>query len=120
MVALAPLAVNDAGTLAQVLLPELASTGEVRVAAIGSRNLGFGSAVDQVHRGITLIFTPGSETATLHFADGGLQGLDSETWGLDNVRVTRGGTTVFEDDFEGGAKAQWSSGAIESEAVALW
>jgi hypothetical protein len=104
----APLAVNGAGTLAQVRVPDLAATGPVRVTAVGGRNLGFATTNDAIHRGITTTFTPGRSTAVLRFSDGGLGGLSDESWGLDNVRVTDGTGTVFLDDFENGARPEWS------------
>ena len=101
----APLAVNDAGTLAQARVPDLAATGSLRVTSVGSRNLGFGDANDAIHRGITLEFTPTGGTVELRFADGGLQGLSDEAWGLDNVQITRDAAAIFSDDFQGSAPA---------------
>jgi hypothetical protein len=111
--AVAPLAVSDAGSVAQVRVPDLASTGDVRVAAIGSQDLGFGNGGDAIHRGITLDFTPTSDTVALRFLDGGLQTFGDETWGLDNVRVTRGAVAVFQDDFEADGKPEWAVNATD-------
>ncbi|WP_235578406.1 Ig-like domain-containing protein [Pseudorhodoferax sp. Leaf267] len=109
-----PLAINDAGTRLQVLVPELASTGDVRVVNRGTRDLaGSTSWTDSVYRNVTVSFTAGASTAAVRFADGGLQGVNDESWGIDNVRVARGATTVFSDDFEGAANAAWSNAAVD-------
>lgn len=110
VVAVSPLLVNASGTRLQVIVPELASTGDVRVSNLGTRNLGFSSYTDALHRGQTLSFTASADTAVIRFTDGGLENsLDNESWGLDNVVVRQGATTVFTDDFEAGAKSNWSN-----------
>ena len=73
--AVAPLAVNDAGTIAQVRVPDLASTGTVHVTSIGSRDFGLNDAHDAIHRNIEVSFRPTASTTQLRFADGGLSGL---------------------------------------------
>ena len=105
---ISPLAVNDAGTAVQVKIPDLASTGPVRVTTIGSRNLGFAADRDAIHRSIELSFTPTSSVTELRFSDGGLAGLAQESWGLDNVQVSLGGNTLFSDNFEGATRTEWS------------
>ena len=40
--------------------------------------------------------------------------MDNESWGLDNVVVSQGGSVVFSDTFEGGAKANWSNASTEA------
>ncbi len=103
-----PLAVNDAGTLAQVRVPDLATTGSVNVTRIGSRNVGLNSAYDAIHRSIELSFTPKNATTELRFADGGLSGLAEEGWGIDNVQVSLGATVLFTDDFQSSDRPEWS------------
>ena len=105
-----PLAIGTAGTTLQVAVPDTARTGDIKVVNTGvaNQNLGFGSAPDQVIRQITLTYTPTAATSAITFADLGLQGLSSQSWGIDNVRVAQGATTVFQDNFEGGAKPNWS------------
>ena len=45
------------------MVPDLATTGDVRVVNIGARNLGFhGSYPDSVYRNVTVNFTAGSAT----------------------------------------------------------
>ena len=62
-------------------------------------------------------FTPSASTASVRFADGGLQGLADESWGIDNVLVRRGATTVFSDNFESGtANAAFSDGTVNADA----
>ena len=107
--AVAALAVNDAGTLAQVRVPDLASTGDVHVTSIGNRNFGLNVANDAIHRSIEVSFTPSATTTQLRFADGGLSGLAQEGWGLDNVQVAQNTTVVFSDDFQSGDRPEWSS-----------
>ncbi|MEQ1848268.1 MAG: hypothetical protein ABL983_22130, partial [Nitrospira sp.] len=108
VVSQAPLVVNAAGTRLQVRVPGLATTGDIRVVNQGTDQFEFGTGFDAAHRNVTMDFTAGTSTAAIHFADGGLQGLGDESWGIDNVVVRQGETVVFADDFEGGASANWS------------
>lgn len=56
--------------------------------SIGPSNLGFGSFPDSIYRKINLTFqVPDSQVFTLRFAGVNLQGIDDESWGIDNVRV---------------------------------
>ena len=110
----APLAINAAGTVLQVVVPTLASTGLVQVVNTGGRNLGFGSYNDAVYRQVSASYTPAAAASAIRFADLGLQGLDNESWGIDNVRVVQNGAVVFADDFEGGAKANWSAAITDA------
>ena len=112
----APLVINADGTRLQVIVPELATTADIRVVNAGYRNLGFNSYPDAIYRQVTVNFTPASSTTVIRFADTGLQGVDDESWGLDNIKVQRGATTVFEDNFEGAAKSEWSSSAEDGNA----
>jgi hypothetical protein len=118
VVAVRPLALNDTGTRLQVLVPDLASSGDIRVVNIGRNNLGFSGANDAIHRQLTLSFTAGSDSAVVRFADGGLQTLADESWGIDNVVVRQGASIVFADDFEGGAQANWSEQSTDRSATA--
>ena len=90
-----PLVINDAGTRLQVQVPDQATTGNVRVVNRGVSNLGATSFyLDAIYRNVTASFTAGSSSAAVRFSDGGLQGVDDESWGIDNVVVKRGATTV--------------------------
>ena len=116
-----PLVIDAGGTRLQVLVPDLATTGDVRVVNQGSVNLGFNSYADAVYRNVTLSFTAGGPTSTIAFSDGGLQDISDESWGLDNVVVKDGATTVFADNFESGtASAAWSNPSVNSDAVAMF
>ena len=120
-VAVQPLAIDAAGTRLQVLVPDLATTGDLRVVNVGISNLGFnGSYNDAVYRQITRSFVAGGTSAVVRFADGGLQGLADESWGLDNVVVRQGSTVVFSDNFEGGAKAAWSDPTTDRSASGVF
>jgi hypothetical protein len=77
----------------------------VRVVNRGTANLGFSSYTDSIYRQVTVSFTAGSSSAAVRFADGGLEDINNESWGLDNVLVKQGASTVFSDNFEAGAKA---------------
>ena len=111
-ITITPTAVNEAGTRAQIRVPDLAQTGEVTLAPIGgTQNLGFGSNADAIYRNINLSFIANSDTAQIKFVDSGLQGINDESWGLDNVQVALANTpeiAIFEDNFEGGANSEWS------------
>ena len=109
-----PLAVNADGTRLQVVVPDLATTGDIRVSNLGVANLGFTGNPDSIYRQVTVSFTPSSGDAVIRFADLGIEDVDNESWGLDNVKVARGATPVFEDDFESGAQPQWSRNATEA------
>ena len=50
-------------------------------------DLGFGGWTDSIYRRIPLVFTATNSTTQIKFADGGLQGLNDESWGIDNVKV---------------------------------
>jgi hypothetical protein len=117
MVSVRPLAMNDAGTRLQVLVPDLATTGDVKVVNAGASNLGFTSYNDSVYRNVAATFTANGDTAVLRFADGGLQDINDESWGIDNVIVKQGSTTIFADTFEGGAKVNWSSQVTDRSAL---
>jgi hypothetical protein len=114
--AVAPLVVNADGTRAQVLVPNLATTGAIRITQIGTvQNLGFGNNTDAIYRNVTLDFTPANSTSVLRFEDAGLQ--SDKSWGLDNVRValaTTPASPFFADSFEGGAKPAWSNATTDA------
>ena len=115
-----PLAIDAAGTRLQVLVPNLAATGLVRVVNTGARELGGSSGyADAVYRQVTLSYTPVAGTSTVRFADLGLETAYYESWGIDNVRVAQGGATVFSDDFEGAGRAEWSSAAVDGTAAGV-
>ena len=104
----APIAINAAGTQLQVLVPDLASTGAVKVTNVAKQNYGFASYNDAIYRGVTLTTTPAATTSIVTFTDDGLEGVGNESWGIDNVVVRQNGVIVFQDNFEGGAKSNWS------------
>ena len=110
-----PLVINASGTRLQVQVPDAATTANVRVVNQGSRNLGFSSYADAVYRNVSVSFTAGSSTSKIRFADGGLEGLGNESWGIDNVSVKQGAATVFADNFESGsANAAWSDPTVDA------
>ena len=116
-----PLVISSDGTRMQVIVPDLASTGDIKVVNTGAGpTLGFNSYPDAIYRNVTLSFTPGSSSATLRFGDDGLQDISDESWGLDNVRVSQGATTVFSDTFEGAAQAQWSQSATDNSVPGVF
>ncbi|SCX42366.1 Ig-like domain-containing protein [Nitrosospira sp. Nsp1] len=117
VIAVRPLAVDAAGTRLQVLVPDLAATGDIKVVNAGASNLGFTGYNDSIYRKVTATFTANGATAVLRFADGGLQDINDESWGIDNVVVKQGSTTVFADTFEGGAKANWSNQATDRNGL---
>ncbi|MHA4866064.1 Ig-like domain-containing protein [Duganella sp. PWIR1] len=117
VLAVRPQLINAAGTRLQVLVPELATTGEVRVSNVGTTDSGFGSQADGVHRALSFTFTASGPASTVRFADGGLEALDNESWGLDNVVVRNGANVLFADDFEAGAKAAWSNPLVHSSSA---
>ena len=120
--AVTPLAVSADGKTLQVQVPTLASTGAVQVVNVGSQNLGYGATNDAIYRGVTLSFTPTSSgTAALTFADAGLPGLSTNSWGIDNVVVSQGGSTVFSDNFESGsAQPQWSVNQVDASDLGVF
>ena len=109
-----PLAVNAAGTQLQVIVPDQATTGLVQVVNVGTQNLGFSGYNDAIYRKVTATYTPSASSSVVTFADLGLQGIDDESWGIDNVVVSQAGATVFSDSFEGGAKSNWSSATTDN------
>ena len=109
----APLGITADGTRLQVIVPDLARTGDIRVVNTGVAALGIGTA-DAVYRQITRSYTPAAATSTITFADLGLQGLNTQSWGIDNVRAVQNGNTVFADDFEAGARPNWSDPTTDS------
>ncbi len=115
-----PLAINAAGTVLQVQVPDAATTGNLRVVNIARRDLGYSSYPDAIYRAVTLNFTAGSSTAQLNFGDGGIEGVSNESWGIDNVKVSRGATTVFADNFEGAANAAWTSPSVDAASIGLF
>ena len=113
----------------QVAVPELAQTGAVMVNNVGAVNLGsHGSYNDAIYRGVTVNSRPPANTP-IRFTDTGIEGLDNESWGIDNVRVVRvsDSAVVYSASFEGGAGPEWSDrttdntlpGTFSSSWVAL-
>ncbi|NBX29737.1 hypothetical protein EBR04_04690, partial [bacterium] len=121
-VSVAPLSVYGGGTRLTVQVPDLATTADVRVVNQGARDLATGGvdySFDAVYRGVTVSFIASGTTATVQFAGRGLDDVSSESWGLDNVKVTGpGNAPVFADDFESGAKPAWSDPATRSDLQA--
>ena len=117
-----PLVINPAGTSLQVQVPTLATTGAIQVVNVASRNLGFnGSYNDAIYRGLTVQFTAGASTSSINFADGGLEGIGNESWGIDNVSVAQGATTVFTDNFESGtANAAWVQSVVDASTPGVF
>ncbi|MEJ1933356.1 hypothetical protein WDZ92_24420, partial [Nostoc sp. NIES-2111] len=115
-VAIKPLLVNGDGTRLQVRVPDLATTGMVRVVNSGTSNFTGLGTPDSRYRNVTVSFVATQSTTVLRFADGGL-GSSNQSWGLDNVRVRSGNTTVFEDDFEAAPNAAWSDRTVDGTAL---
>ena len=116
-----PMVVSGDGTRLQVRVPDTATTADVKVSNTAAFDLGGNSYTDTIYRNITLNFTAGSSTAALRFADGGIEDVNNESWGLDNVVVRQGATTIFADNFEtGAAKAQWSDQRVYTSAPATF
>ena len=61
----APLAINAAGTQLQVVVPNQAATGLVRVVNTGSQNLGFSGYNDAIYRKVTLSYTPSAANSVV-------------------------------------------------------
>ena len=116
LLSVAPLQVNPAGTQLQVKVPALAVTGAIKVTNGAFTNYGFGSWPDAAYRGITLSFTASSTSSVIGFNDLGLEGggVGNESWGIDNVKVAQGKSTVFADNFENGTNKAWSDARIET------
>src|SRR6185437_14156370 len=56
-----------------------------------------------------------SSTSSINFSDGGMEGIGNESWGIDNVSVGQGITTIFSDNFESGAaNAAWSQNVVDT------
>jgi len=67
------------------VVPDSAETGVVTVNTTARGNLGFSSYPDAIYRNVTLSSPlPDDDAAALY--DGGLQSVDDESWGIDNVR----------------------------------
>ena len=119
----APLSVNAAGTRMQVQVPALAQTGAVMVNNIGSTtNLGFAGHTDAIYRAVTMNFTATGASSALRFADGGLQGINDESWGIDNVRVVRvsDSAVIYSSNFENGAGTEWSDRATDESVPGVF
>ena len=83
---------------------------------IGTHPL-LGSDNEAIYRDLTIPFTATGNTVAIRFADGGLEGLFSESWGIDNVQVVLAsdpGTPLFLDRFESGARPEWSLDRTDS------
>jgi hypothetical protein len=110
--------INANGTRLQVIVPLLASTGQVRVTDVALRQLGFSTSYpDAIYRDVTVGFTAGGTTATIVFTDEGLEGVANESWGLDNVRVrllSNPATVLYNEDFEGGTGSEWNNPATDA------
>ncbi len=118
-----PLTVNAAGTQLQVQVPVLATTGGVMVNNIGNQvNLGFSGYTDAIYRGATFNFTSTGTTSALHFADGGIQDIGDESWGIDNVKIFKvsDNSLVFSDSFESGANPLWTDRTVNSDAQSVF
>ena len=132
-VAVAPAAISADGTRAQVVVPNLATSGVVTINTVGSnagKDVSYtnGDEIDiptkdntaGIYRDVTVLFTPSASSTQLtfnadlavpYFSLGGNL-FFNESWGLDNVRVAPAAApanVVFQDDFEAGASSAWSS-----------
>ncbi len=109
-------AVSADGTRLQVVVPDNAETGQVTVYTPRTvANLGFGGNADAIYRGVTVAFTASGGTDAIKFSDGGLQGINDESWGIDNVSVLDAhGNVVYSTDFQQGAGPEWSNGSVDA------
>ena len=122
--AVAPSIINAAGTSMQVQVPTLATTGPVQVVNVATRNPRRQRqflSTDAIYRGMSVQFTAGGSTSAINFADGGLEGISNESWGIDNVSVTGTGGTVFSDKFNSGsADAAWALNDVDSSQAGVF
>jgi hypothetical protein len=58
----------------------------------GRVNLGFNGYVDAIYRGIQIAFVASNATTAFAFSGAGLESVDNESWGLDNVAIITTGT----------------------------
>jgi len=114
-----PLIINQAGTALQVQVPALATTARFRW-SISATPILASAATRRDLPGMTVSFTPNAQgVAAINFADGGLEGLSNESWGIDNVVVSQGTTTVYSNNFESGnAGAAWSLNTVDTSTPA--
>lgn len=124
-VAVLPSGISADGTRLQVRVPGLTASGEVRVVNTGNnhpdRTFSSNAANYSVYRQRSVSFTAGAASATIHFANGAPDfGAAQKSWGLDNVTVRQGATTVFADNFEQGASSGWSDASVDSSERALF
>src|SRR5262249_38466627 len=58
-----------------------------RTPDVSGTNLGFSGFNDAIYRNVTLAFTATAATTQIRFADGGLQGLNDDSWGIHTFRA---------------------------------
>jgi hypothetical protein len=81
--------VNDVTLFDNTFSNHVGGTQTFRAPDVGGSNLGYGTWNDAIYRNISLTFRdPGTSTIRILFKDGGLQGVNDESWGIDNVRVS--------------------------------
>ena len=64
--------------------------------AVENDTLGYSFYGDSVYH-LSYTFANLSDAITLNFIGSGLEGIDNESWGLDNVKVTAGAFNYFND-----------------------
>jgi hypothetical protein len=84
------LAANGVTIFNETFANQPGCTQSFRAPDVGPAMLGFNpNAADSIYRRITVPFTvPMGESIRLTWGDGGLQGMNDESWGIDNIDVT--------------------------------
>ena len=81
--------VNTANIFNNTFTNHAGITQSFRAPDVGGRNLGFMDYKDAIYRQVTVQFEdPGTHDIQIRWADGGLQGINDESWGIDNVNVS--------------------------------
>jgi RHS repeat-associated protein len=83
-------------------------------------NQGYSSWTDSIYRRIPLVFTASGTTTPIKFADGGLQGLSDESWGIDNVRVWTYSASTDEPDLVVTSVTPPASAAMNETISVSW
>lgn len=83
--------INDAIRFDETFSNQPGNSQSFRAASIGPVHMDYNAgAMDSIYRQISIDFTVPTTDPTIRFtwADGGLQGMNDESWGIDNIRVT--------------------------------
>ena len=96
--------------------------GDVRVVNRGATNLGFGSPDDAVYRNVSLGLHGRRSTATVRFADGGLQACPTRAGASTTFVVTPGRHAGLRRRLRmrRGHRARWSDGTVNADDLATF